>query len=353
MSIKRKLYVSHLFLLILPVVLIVAFARVWIDSIGYTRLGLYLLAAAIIFMVAANFLLTYLLAKSILQPIEILKKAAYEIKRGNLDFDLAYQAADEFGDMIREFDEMRHKLKESLEQNLQYEQERKELTANIVHDLKSPIMSIRGHIEGILDGVADSRSRMESYLHTIYEKTGQIDKLVNDLFLISKLDLHQLPLHLVETDMVSYVAEVYDELSREPGADVRYRLEQGCGQPVRVLLDPGEMRRVIGNIVQNSVKYKADRPLEIIFTIRENENNVILKITDNGIGVDIDNEKKIFRRFYRVDSARKSGDGSGLGLSIAKQLVEAAGGRIWARKNPEQGMSVYISLPIYSENTRV
>ena len=125
---------------------------------------------------------------------------------------LSLNTNDEIGELCKEFEDMRCRLKESVEIQLQYENNRKELISNISHDLKTPVTAIKGYVEGIKDGVADTPEKMDKYINTIYKKAIDIDKLINELFVFSKLDLNKLPFSFERVDIKSYLSDSMEEL---------------------------------------------------------------------------------------------------------------------------------------------
>ncbi len=136
----------------------------------------------LVILVVTNSVLTYLVSRSIIRPLNRLKKAAEEIKEGNLDFSVESASRDEIGQLSNAFEEMRHQLKVSIERQLRFEENRKELISNISHDLKTPITAIKGYVEGIQDGVADTPDKMDKYVRTIYAKADSMDHMIDELF---------------------------------------------------------------------------------------------------------------------------------------------------------------------------
>ena len=159
-----------------------------------------------------NGVLTYFVSRSIIRPLRALKRAAEEIKEGNLDFEIVPHSDDEIGELSTAFEEMRRKLKKSVEVQLQYEENRKELISNISHDLKTPVTAIKGYVEGIMDGVSNSPDKLDQYIRTIYNKAADMDRLIDELFLFSKLDLGKVPFQFEKVDLGQYVLDCAQEL---------------------------------------------------------------------------------------------------------------------------------------------
>lgn len=312
--------------------------------------------------------LTLLVSRSILRPLQRLKQVAEEIKEGNLDCEIRPMRKDEIGDVTVAFEDMRRRLQESLQTQLQYEENRKELIASISHDLRTPITSIKGYVEGIRDGVADTPEKQARYLETIRKKALEMDRLIDELFLFSRLDLNRVPYHFTELDLGAWMEDCAEELRMEleplgvevqvqPGADEVQEhggtSEEGTLRPpasVRVRADAEKLKRIVTNIVENSVKYmsgdkQGERPRQIRLRWQVREEEVEVMIGDTGPGIGSESLPYIFDRFYRADASRNTKlGGSGLGLAIVKQLVEGHGGRVWAESELGVGTKLYFTV---------
>ena len=240
---------------------------------------------------------------------------------------------------------MRIQLKDSIRIKMKYDDNRKMLVSSISHDLKTPITSIKGYVEGILDGVANTPEKLERYLKTIYSKAEQIDVMIDDLLLYSKLDLNQLPFNYEKTDIVEYFNYCIHESAPElQKSNIKIDLKNDLKESNYVKLDRERMRRVIVNIIDNSRKYMDKTEGQITIMLRETNSSIIIELRDNGSGIDKNDINRIFDRFYRANLARTGTNGSGLGLAIAKQIVEGHKGKIWAVSHENEGTSIIISL---------
>ena len=297
-------------------------------------------------LIFTNGVLTYVVSRSIVNPLEKLKIAANEIRKGNLNFKLETKSSDEIGELYQAFEDMRLRLKESVALQLSYENNRKELISNISHDLKTPVAAIKGYVEGILDGVADTPEKLEKYINTISVKTEDMDRLIEELFLFSKLDLKKVPFNFEKIDINNYFRDCIEELSfdlEKKGITLNYNLNYHSGLPV--LVDREKLKRVLMNIIENSVKYMDKDNGVIDISLSENENFAVVEIRDNGKGISKESLPYIFDRFYRGDVARNtSTGGSGLGLSIAKQIIEEHGGSIEIDSEEKIGSKVFFTL---------
>lgn len=358
MTIKRKLILFSILLGMFSlglILLVLVGARHVVNDLVNQGLGIgsatspamgnrfpFMVVIGIIIIV---FLMIYTILRSIIQPLVRLSEAANQIKNGNLDFEVYYEKNDEFGQVFQDFNEMRVQLKESVMARQRLEELRMEMISNISHDLKTPITSINGYIQGISAGIADTPEKQEKYMGIITAKANEIDSLVNELFLFSKLDSKQISFVKVPIDIDQYIKEVFSEIGFEK-KNITISLDNKLSPDTLVLLDGFQFKRVLVNIVENSIKYSRLETVILRVNLYERESHVIIKIVDNGKGISNSDAEKIFDRFYRSDSARMNpGNGSGLGLSIAKQIVQGHDGTIWAKGVNGEGMSVYISMP--------
>lgn len=286
-------------------------------------------------------------SRSIIKPLNNLQKAAGEISKGNLDYQIVEEGDEEIRALCRKLEIMRIKLKELIHTQLKYEENRKMLVSSISHDLKTPVTSIKGYVEGIFDGIANTPEKMDKYLKTIYTKARQVDTMIDDLLLYAKLDLNQIPFNFEPTDIEEYMHDCISECEPEmERRQVIISLHSELKQRYILPIDRERMRRVIMNILDNSCKYMGREKGEIQVLLRETFSSVIIELKDNGTGISSKDLPHIFDRFYRSDAARSQG--SGLGLAIAKQIVEGHNGRIWAVSHKDGGTGIIISLAINS-----
>ena len=289
--------------------------------------------------------------RSIAVPLVKLRKATQNIKEGNLDFVLEVEGKDEFSQLCQDFEEMRKRLKESTEEKILMDKENKELISNISHDLKTPITAVKGYVEGIMDGVADTPEKMNRYVRTIYNKTNEMDHLINELTFYSKIDTNRIPYTFSKIHIADYFDDCVEELNLELDAqhvDLTYfnYLED---DPI-VIADAEQIKRVINNIVSNSIKYMDKSHKVINIRLRDVGDFVQVEIEDNGKGIATKDLTKIFDRFYRTDASRNSTrGGSGIGLSIVKKILEDHGGKVWATSKEGVGTTMYFVLRKYQE----
>ena len=284
-------------------------------------------------------------------PLNNLRKATKNIAEGNLNFTLDVSGDDEISDLCRDFEEMRKRLLESTEAKMQYDRENKELISNISHDLKTPITAIKGYVEGIMDGVADTPEKMDRYIRTIYNKTNDMDRLINELTFYSKIDTNRIPYTFNKINVKEYFQDCVEEIGLDlESKGFEFSYINGVEDNVEVIADAEQIKRVIDNIVGNSVKYMDKSPARIIMRVTDVGDFVQVEIEDNGKGIGSKELPYIFDRFYRTDASRNSSrGGSGIGLSIVKKIIEDHGGKIWASSKLGSGTVMYFVLRKYQE----
>lgn len=304
---------------------------------------------AVVAIIITNGLLVILMLKSIMEPMTILQTATHELRDGNLDYKVPYSSKNEIGQVCADFEEMRQRLKESVEQQQKYEENRMQLIAGISHDLGTPLTTIKGYASGILDGIADTDEKKMRYVGVIYDTAQGMDTLVSELSMLSKLSLDKVPFYFEKIKakdfFEEYTAYVADTLG-EAGIEFIYNFE--CDEDREINIDPAQFRRVLNNLIDNSRKYGAeDGTAKIMLSVRNGEDgHTEISIEDNGQGVPADERDKIFETFYRGDKARTGHkNGSGLGLAITKQITDRHGASIRADESELGGLKVIIDLP--------
>ena len=303
-------------------------------------------------LIATGILIIYWIHTSLLNPIRQLTEATQQIKEGNLDYEVTVpETKDELMILCENFNDMRARLKESSEVKLENETANRELISNITHDLKTPVTSIKGYAEGILDGVADTPEKLDKYVHTIYNKANDMDRLINELTFYSGIDANRIPYSFAKINLSDYFQDCTDDISMDLEAE-RIRLEYINEIPsdTLVIADPVQLKKVINNIVGNSIKYMDKEDGLLSIRLKDAGDSVRIELSDNGIGISSRDLPYIFDRFYRTDSSRNSSKGgSGIGLSIVKKIVEDQGGRIWATSVQGEGTTMLIEFRKYTE----
>ena len=302
-------------------------------------------------LVLTAFVLIFWIYRSIMRPLRKMQAAASNIKEGNLDFELCPEADDELGELSMSLEDMRKRLKDNAEEKLVFDRESKELISNISHDLKTPVTTIKGYAEGIMDGVADTPEKVEKYVRTIYNKANEMDLLINELTLYSKIDTNKIPYNFSILSVNDYFNDCSEELSLElESKHIEFGYFNYVDIPVKIIADAEQIRRVIHNIINNSVKYMDKQKGKINLRVKDVGDFIQIEVEDNGKGIAAKDLPNIFDRFYRTDASRNSSKGgSGIGLSIVKKIIEEHGGKIWATSRENTGTTMYFVLRKYQE----
>lgn len=282
-----------------------------------------------------------------IRPLDKLQNAANAIARGQLDISIESHGLDEIKDFSKAFENMRHELEESRLREKKVLENRQQLITNISHDLRTPITSISGYVEGLLDGKGKNPERMERYLRTIKNKTEYLNGMINDLFLFSQLDMDGYSLELTvynSRDLMERLMEPIELWLDDNDGFQLYVQKPYPSVPLKV--DYARLSQVIENIVQNSIKYSNENGrLEIHTFIKDH--NFVISFRDNGIGIKEEALPYIFDAFYREDKSRtQSLGGAGLGLSICKKIVELHYGHLHISSEYGKGTNVDVYLPL-------
>jgi signal transduction histidine kinase len=308
------------------------------------------IALFIILVSVINNLFTHRITKKIVKQLEPLNDGVQQIHQNNLAFRIDYKDNDEFRPICDAFNEMAEKLETSTEQQKKDEANRRELIAGISHDLRTPLTSIKGYVEGIKTGVASSPEMQEKYLDIINNKAKDMEHIIGQLFLFSKLDMDEFPLNLRNVDISSAISDMVEDAMPEY-ASRGLGIQLGCmPEKIHVSADVLMLRNVIINILENSVKYKSKECGQIEISSSVENNLVLLRLADDGSGVQANMLPKLFDVFYRTDPSRNKA-GSGLGLAICAKIVERMGGSIYAESAATGGLAVVIRLPLLQGET--
>lgn len=296
------------------------------------------------YLIAKKFLTHFVFAK-IMQPLETLEDGVRQIHNGNLSYRIHYDTEDEFHSICDSFNAMSGQLQTSTDILKHQEQNRKVLLASISHDLRSPLTTISAYTDGLLDGIAQNPEAQERYQYQIKAKVSEMIRMVNRLFMFSKMDMDEYPTYPVplnlSQEIVAFVDAVKEEYA-EKGLTISLKQTPFCP----VLADPKQLHTVFSNIIENSLRYKEKENGTLEITVWEDENHCNMVFRDDGPGVPQEDIPKLFEVFFRSDPARKnSGAGSGLGLAIAANAIKRANGSITASNVIPQGLEITIVLP--------
>ena len=304
------------------------------------------------FLILTSGAFTMWIYRSTVRPINKLRLATNNIKNGNLDFDMDVEGNNEFAELCKDFDNMRKRLKYNAEENVRRDSESKELISNISHDLKTPITAIKGYVEGIMDGVADTDEKMDRYIRTIYTKACDMDNLINELTFYAKVDSDKINYNFIKLNLTEYFNDCIDEIGVDlESRNIELKYINELDKETAIVADPEQFKRVINNIINNSMKYMEINNGVVEVHLYNEGDDVHIDISDNGKGISQKDIGHIFDRFYRSDTSRNSRTGgSGIGLSIVKKIIIDHGGSITAESIPYEKTTIKIILDRYKED---
>ena len=322
-----------------------------VNSVVSRSFLIYLFSAIIFILVLTSIVLTQWVYKGFFEPINRLNVAMQQIAEGNFEYSLTSDDTNEIGELYRNYEDMRLRLKESTEEKIQNERQNRELVSNISHDLKTPITAIKGYVEGIMDGVADTPEKMDRYIKTIYTKANDMNRLINELTYYSGIDSNRIPYNFHRINLADFFQDCVEDVGLDlESKNIELNYSNLVDPSTRIIADPEQLKKVIDNIVGNSIKYM-DKPKGVInIRILDEVDSVRVEIEDNGKGISTKDLGKIFERFYRTDASRNSSTGgSGIGLSIVKKIIEDHGGYIWATSKDGEGTCLHFVIRKYRE----
>ncbi|WP_312648028.1 sensor histidine kinase [Aminipila sp.] len=287
------------------------------------------------------------LSRDMLKAIKQLQRAAENITEGNLNFEVMACKDQELNDLCNAFDEIRKKLKANAEQEIKSKEERNMLMANLSHDMRTPITTIKGYLEGIKDGVANSPEKLDKYLDTIYSKAIVLQRLVDNMAEYSELELGrmQYAFEFVNiTELLNSLVRGYKAEVQEQGLNMESNI---VSEELTIVGDKSKLKRVFDNLVSNAIKYNKEGGT-ISISMENERKGALICICDTGKGIKEKDINKVFDGFYRGDAARSNIKGNGLGLGISKQIIESHHGKIWIKSEENIGTEVYIYMPLRS-----
>lgn len=285
-----------------------------------------------------------LILRSVLTPLGLLEAAALRFGHGDLDdaLPLDHNGAREVEHVFDAFETMRRRLRDLLETQRRDQESRHHLIANLSHDLKTPITTIRGYLEGLQRGIADTSEKRERYLDTAIRRVGDLESMIRRLFELATLEANPSSISPKPVDMVAFLRDCVTDLETAFGTE---RIAIGYAWPptaVIAAIDPVSMRRVMENLVENAVRHAGIERPTVTVGLELLDDRFRISVADNGHGIAEEVLEEVFERSARGDPDR-SGAGTGLGLAISREIVRSHGGTITAVN--DGGLVVYITLP--------
>lgn len=270
-------------------------------------------------------LLNYFIEKFIYRKIKVIYKTIHNLKAPKnsapINVDLDKEILSRVEDEVLEWSNRKLKEIEDLKTSANY---RKEFLGNVSHELKTPIFNIQGYLHTLIDGGLEDEKINKSYLYKASQNLDRLTTIVDDLETISQLETNTMALDITKFDVTKLIKEVFEGLEMQADLrDVALKFKEGSDKPFNVLADRERIRQVLTNLISNSVKY-GKKDGSTVIGIYDMHDNILVEVTDDGIGIDKKHLPRLFERFYRVDKSRsRDQGGTGLGLSIVKHIVEA------------------------------
>jgi signal transduction histidine kinase len=293
---------------------------------------------------ALSVVVGWLLSQAIARPVKRLTTAARAVSHGKLDQQVPVGSRDELGQLSRAFNEMTARLRAARQTQI-------DMVANVSHELRTPLTSIKGLVETLRHGAVDDYEVRDEFLETVEQETDRLIRLVNDLLLLSRADSEALELNMEPVALIPLIQATVEQMKPQAHArEVALQVESQAILPP-AWADPDRIEQVLVNLLDNAVKYSRPGGQVIVTAADENSRSVQIDVRDEGIGIPAEDLARIGERFYRADKARARAEGgSGLGLTIARSLVQAHNGRLWLESQEGQGTTVSFTLPACSKD---
>lgn len=285
-------------------------------------------------------------SKKVLKPIKKITQSSNDIIEGKFDNYVTYNSEDEVGDLSYAFELMRDELGDHIKKEENIKKSEKEVIAAISHDIKTPLSSIKAYVEAIRDGMAETLEEKEEYTSIILKKIDTLNSLVSDLLEQSKADLEVLTIRKKEVSIKPFLQKLIEEIDLElKSKNIEFIWDKGIPEGI-INVDNIRIYQAVFNLISNSMKYGKGN-LTISFKSYIENRYLFICIEDNGIGISPEDMPYIFNKFYRGDKSRNSRiQGSGLGLSTCKYIVEKHGGEIYCKSLKDNGSTFYFTIPL-------
>ena len=274
---------------------------------------------------------------------------ADNLRDGELDFQILSCDERELDELSHSLESVRQRLKATAVAEAAAQEERGLLMANLSHDLRTPITAIKGYVEGIQDGIANTPEKQRHYLEIVYNKSVILERLVRNMSDFSEYELGRMQYHFEYVEMGPFLRDLAEEYQvdvQQNGMTFTAQIPQGH---YVVTADRSKLKRVLDNLVSNAIKYGRAGGA-IALTAEEYERGLVIQVSDNGKGISAQALRHVFDSFFREDSARTSSvPGSGLGLAICRSIVDSHHGKIWLTSDEGEGTRAFLYLPLQKE----
>ncbi|MBO8172335.1 MAG: HAMP domain-containing protein [Bacillaceae bacterium] len=299
---------------------------------------------ATLFGILLSTVMVSYLSWSISRPLKKIERTAAEIGMGNYDRRVEIESTAEIGDLAQTINTLAEKLEAGEKERRRLDQIRNDFFANISHELRTPLTAMQGFLEALQDGLIEDEDARQRYYQAMYQETMHLNRMVNDLMDLIKLENHDLVLSRVPVDVEALLQKVAWMFQQEAKQKKSRIMVQVPSSLPRVYGDRDRVFQIIQNLVKNAVKFTEEG--QVTLSAEEDGKYIKIMVRDTGIGISEDDLTRIWERFFKVDRVRtKKNDGTGLGLSIVKQLVELHDGKIEVQSEPGVGTVFTVWLP--------
>jgi len=306
------------------------------------------IASLLIIFSGSYGLILFTLEKFIYRKIKLIYKLIHQTKATKKEevyfkYILPQKSIDEVREDVEKWGEKRNEEIELLKKNEAY---RKEFLQNLAHEFKTPIFAIQGYVDTLLGGAMEDTVIRKKFLENTAKNVERLVNLMNDLDEISTLERGEQLLYKQNFVVQDLIREIFESLSiKTHNKNVRTSIKKGCESPITVFADKEKIRMVLINLVENATKYGKTGGSIVASVYKIDEKNVLIEISDDGIGIEEEHLLRIFERFYRTDAARsRDKGGTGLGLAICKHIIEAHGQSVHVRSRPDVGTTIGFTL---------
>ena len=293
-------------------------------------------------------LILFTLEKFIYRKIKLIYKLIHQTKATKKEevyfkYILPQKSIDEVREDVEKWGEKRNEEIELLKKNEAY---RKEFLQNLAHEFKTPIFAIQGYVDTLLNGAMEDLVIRKKFLENAAKNVDRLVNLMNDLDEISTLERGEQLLYKQNFVIQDLIREIFESLSiKTHNKNIRTSIKKGCESPITVFADKEKIRMVLINLVENATKYGKPGGSIVASVYKIDEKNMLIEISDDGIGIEEEHLMRIFERFYRTDAARsRDRGGTGLGLAICKHIIEAHGQSVHVRSTPDVGTTIGFTL---------
>ncbi len=336
--------------MVIALLVLMIFLNVWVIARFTFIQNHYLTLTSVLLVFAGLSALTigFFASKTMTDRLSKLHDATQSLARRDFSVRLKISGNDEIAQLANTFNDMAQNLQEVEEQKRQLEQTRRDLTAWVSHDLRTPLTSMRVMIEAILDGVVDDDETVKRYLDNSRAEIEHLSHLIDDLFELAQLDVGHLKLDLQQASIRDLISDTLGSMvAKADQRDIKLKGDVSDGLDM-IQMAPDKIQRVLTNLVDNAIKY-AQGGESVVLRAWRKGSEIRIDIHNSGSFIPIDVLPRLFESFYRGEGSRVRADdgarGTGLGLAIARGFIEAHGGNIWATSVESDGTTFSFTLP--------